>query len=325
MSRCLSEIKGLVERAHRALLIAHVMPDGDTLGSALGLAWALRKRGLIARVSCADAVPRQLRFLPGSQDYAPRPRTDEDLLFVIDSSDLARLGSVYDVAAFAAVPAVNVDHHVTNLHFGQINLVEPRAATAELILELIRYLEIPLDATIATCLLTGLVTDTLGFRTASTTPDSLRAAAELMDAGAPLAEIAEAAFNHRSLPMLRLWGLALSNIQGHDGVFWTEISQAMLRQVGADQEATRGLANFLRTLDGWPVSAVFREMEDGQVDVSLRSSGAVDVSAVALSFGGGGHVQAAGCVVEGALTEVRERVLDALHQALSTNHANLHG
>jgi len=317
MTHSLSEIRGLVEKAHRVLLISHVMPDGDTLGSALGLAWALRKRGLEARLSCADPVPKQLRFLPGSREYAPRPKTDEDAILVIDSSDLERIGSIYDAEAFAAVPVVNIDHHVTNLHFGQINLVEPRAATAELILELVNYLDIPLDARIATCLLTGLVTDTQGFRIHSTTSDSLRAASTLMDAGASLAEIVEAAFNHRSLPMLRLWGLALASIQDSGGVFWTEISQDLLRRVGADQEASRGLANFLGTLDGAPISAVFRELQDGQVDVSLRSSVGVDVSRVALAFGGGGHTQAAGCLVRGALAEVRERLLAALRQALA--------
>jgi phosphoesterase RecJ-like protein len=316
MMQSLSEIGDIVNRAHRVLLIAHAVPDGDTLGSALGLAWALRKRDIEARLSCADAVPRQLRFLPGWQDFAARPRTDEDAILVIDASDLERIGSLYDAAAFAAVPVVNIDHHVTNLHFGSTNLVQPKAATAELVLEVIRYLRIPLDATIATCLLTGLVTDTLCFRTNSTTADSLRVAALLVEAGAPLAQIADLAFNHRSLPMLRLWGRALANIQNADGVFWTEISQSLLRQVGADQEASRGLANFLGTVDEAPVSAVFRELEGGQVEVSFRSSAGIDISAVALSFGGGGHAQAAGCLLTGGLSEVRERVLAALRQAI---------
>ena len=317
MTDSLSEIRDLLEKAHRVLLVSHVMPDGDTLGSALGLAWALRQRGLEVRLSCADTVPKPLRFMPGSQDYALRSRTDEEVIFVIDSSDLERIGRVYDAAAFAAVPVVNIDHHVTNLCFGNINWVEPKAATAELILELVRYLGIPLDARIATCLLTGLVTDTQCFRTHSTTADSLRAAGTLMDAGASLAAIVRAVFNHRSLPMLRLWGQALSNIQCSGGVLWTEISQDMLHRVGADEEASRGLANFLGTLDDAPVSVVLRELKGGLVDVSLRSSADVDVSKVALAFGGGGHAQAAGCLVKGTLAEVRERLLAALRQVLS--------
>lgn len=312
--RTLNDIQHLLGQVQRVLIISHIMPDGDTLGSALGLAWALRARGIEARLSCADAVPSEFWFLPGIADYASRPLTDEQAVLIVDSSDLERIGNIYGEAAFARVPVVNIDHHVTNLLFGTINLVESKASTAELILDLITFLGIPLDLCIATCLLTGVVTDTRGFRTSSTTPDTLRAAVQLVEAGASLAEITDAVFNHRSLDTLRLWGPALTNVQRRGDIVWAEITQAMLREAGVDISAANGLVNFISSVHEAHVAIVFRELGDGRVDVSMRAVPTLDVSQVALSCGGGGHPQAAGCTVVGALPDVRERIITALQE-----------
>ncbi len=314
MSSNLSEIGDLVDRARRALIIAHRMPDGDTLGSALGLAWALRKRGIEARLSCADPVPGEFRFLPGSEAYAAQRKSDEDAIWAIDCSDLERLGSIYHPGDFASVPVVNIDHHVTNCRFGNINLVAEKGATAELVLEVINYLGIPLDATIAECLLAGVVTDTVGFRTSNTNAESLRAAVTLMEAGASLAKVVDAVFNHRPLVTLRLWGAAMAAAQCEEHILWVEISQDLLHAANADAEAVKGLANFLATFDGAQVAVVMRETENGRVDVSMRSTPDLDVAAVALMLGGGGHSRAAGCLMQGTLPEARERILAAIRQ-----------
>jgi phosphoesterase RecJ-like protein len=313
-NRTLNDIRALLEQVQRVLIVSHIMPDGDTLGSALGLAWALRARGIEARLSCADEVPADFAFLPGLADYAVRPLTDEQAVLVVDSSDLERIGSIYGEAAFARVPVVNIDHHVTNLSFGNINLIVPKASTAELVLDVITFLEIPLDQRIATCLLTGVVTDTRGFRTSNTTADTLRAAVRLVEAGAPLSEITDAVFSHRSLDTLRLWGPALSNVQRRGRIVWAEITQEMLREAGVDISAAGGLVNFLSSFHEAQVAIVFRELEDGRVDVSMRAIPALDVSQVALAFGGGGHPQAAGCTVVGTLPDVRERIIAALQE-----------
>jgi bifunctional oligoribonuclease and PAP phosphatase NrnA len=313
----LNEIRDILNGAQRVLIVSHIMPDGDTLGSALGMAWALRKRGIEARLSCADPVPADLRYLPGSDAFALRRKGDEQAIVVIDSSDLERIGTVYEAEAFRSVPVVNIDHHVTNLNFGTVNLVAPTASTAELILGLIDFLQIPLDAPMATCLLTGLVTDTQGFRTNNTTSESLRAAVTLMDAGAPLAQIIDLAFNHRSMAVLRVWGPVLANARFEAGILWAEVPQELLRSVGTNGAASKGLANFLSTFDQARVAAVFRELADGRVDISLRSVPEVDVSTVAFAFGGGGHPQAAGCLLTGSLAEVRERILAALREMLA--------
>ena len=312
----LSEVREIIARAQRVLIVSHWMPDGDTLGAALGLAWALRKRGIGARLSCADPVPSEFRFLPGSDAYTARRRSDEQAILVVDCSDLERIGSIYVAQDFATVPVVNIDHHVTNVLFGDVNLVAERGATAELILDLITYLGLPLDATIAKCLLTGIVTDTIGFRTSNTTADSLRAAITLVEAGASLAEIMDAVFNHRPLAMLRLWGVALANAQHEKDILWVEVSQGLLRRLNADAGAARGLPNLLATFEGPLASVVLRELEDGGVEVSMRSTSDLDVAAVAVALGGGGHARAAGCLLRGSLPEVRERVLAAIRQAI---------
>ena len=315
----LCEIAKTVKHAKRALLISHIMPDGDTIGSALGLAWALRKRGIEARPSCDSPVPSTLLFLPGSADYERRHRTDEDVIFVIDCSDIDRMGSIYDAKAFAQVPVVNVDHHVTNTHFGDIELVIPKASTAEIVVDLLEYLDIPLDKTIATCLLTGVVTDTQGFRTSNTTADVLRTACTLIDAGASLTQVTDEAFNHRSMATLHLWGHAFADAQLTDGILWSEITQDLMKEAGGDSTTSSGLVNFMSSFDEVRVAVLFRELETKQVDVSFRSSPGIDVSGIALAFGGGGHAQASGCIIKGDLKDVRKRVLSALHELVAVD------
>lgn len=305
-----------LERVERVLVVSHISPDGDTLGSSLGLAWALRGRGLSVRLACADPVPPELNFLPGHEAYTADRPGDEQLILVVDASDLERIGRIYQAEAFAAVPVVNIDHHVTNLRFGDINYLDPKASTAELILDLLTAWGLPLDKVTATCLLTGMVTDTRGFRTNSATAEVLRATVRLVDAGASLPAIMDAVFNHRPMELLRLWGQVMTSAQVTDGVLWVEVSQEMLRQTQSTPAAAKGLANFMSTFDGPCVTVILRELETRQVEVSFRSRPSVDVSGVALAFGGGGHPQAAGCLVSGRLSDVRARVLAALQVAI---------
>ena len=315
-------IQTLIE-ARRVLLISHVMPDGDTIGSTLGLAWALRCRGAGVRVACADSIPDELRFLPGSEEYQAKTRTDEDVIVLLDCSDLGRAGSIYSADAFSSVPVINIDHHITNNQFGDINWTEQRSSTAEIVYSLVSALHIPLDAAIATCLLTGVITDTRGFRTGNTNAETLRTALSLVEAGASLAQVSDAAFNHRSVHVLRLWGAAFVEAELSDGILWAEIPQELLTRTGAPLSASTGLVNFLSTVDQAYVAAVFRELETGATDVSLRSVPRIDVSQVASEFGGGGHPQASGCQVKGGLTQVRERVLGALRESVSDQLGHL--
>jgi len=306
-----------LQKYARLLVVSHIDPDGDTIGSSLGLAWALRARGQHATVVCQDSLPEEVTFLPGASDYGRAAAGDEQVIVAVDASDLRRLGSVYDAEHLGHLPLLVIDHHVTNTGFGTLNLIENTASTAEIVLELVDALGVPVDKTIATCLLTGIVTDTQGFRTSSTTPESLAAAHRLVQAGADLVQISNESFNRRSLAMLSLWGRALANAELRQGVVWTELPRAWLDGQEANGQLGSGLANLLNTVREAHIAALFTELGNGIIDVSMRAKPGYDVSRVALEFGGGGHAPAAGCQVRGELRQVREAVLASLVRVAS--------
>ncbi len=308
-----------ISRYHRFLIVSHVDPDGDTIGSSLGLAWALRALGKEVVLACQDPVPDEILFLPGVDAYGQQAGGEVDAVIAVDSSDLRRMGTVYDPQTLGALPLLVIDHHVTNNGFGTVNLVEEASSTAEIVLRVIDALGVPVDATIATCLLTGIVTDTQGFRTSSTTPDSLSAAQRLVEAGARLVEISDQVFNRRPLRMLALWGRALAAAQLREGVVWTELPLSWLDGINSNGQLGSGLASMLNTVREARAAALFTEQADGLVDVSLRGKPGVDVSRVALEFGGGGHAPAAGCQVRGELESVREAILASLVRLVASS------
>jgi phosphoesterase RecJ-like protein len=310
----------LIRQARSVLVICHIMPDGDAIGSLLGLGWVLHKLGKEYTLACADPVPNSFAHLPASKAIVARPEGKYDLIISLDCSDLKRLGAAYDQDSLRGVPVINIDHHITNVGFGSVNWVAPSSAsTAQMVLTLIERLEVPLDPNMATCLLNGIVTDTRGFRTPNTTPAVMEAATRLMTAGASLPEITEQVFNRRPLAVVRLWGRALSAVQLDGRIIWTEISQAMKHECGLGGDSDDGLVSFLSSACEADVGVVFTEKDDGTIDVSMRSIPGIDISSVATRLGGGGHPQAAGCNLHGSLAEARERVLAELCSLLEQN------
>ncbi|MCR4408448.1 MAG: bifunctional oligoribonuclease/PAP phosphatase NrnA [Anaerolineae bacterium] len=306
----------LINKAQRILLICHTNPDGDAVGSLLGMGWAMRELGKQCVLACSDPVPPIYHYLPGSEMVTSQPQGPFDLIITLDCSDLRRLGSVYESSHLSGVPIINIDHHITNANFGTVNLVDAKAtSTAEVVLGLLRHLGISLNQTIATCLLNGIVTDTRGFSTPNTTRKSMEAAIALMDAGAPLAKITDQVFNRRPLADIRLWAEALHTVRLEGPIIWAEITPAMRLECGFTEEGDAGLANFLITANEAEIAVVFSQQTDGRIEVGMRSVPSVDVSTVALDFGGGGHPQAAGFSINGSLGEVREQVIAALKQA----------
>lgn len=309
-----SELLEAIQRARRILLIAHIMPDGDCIGSLLGLGWALRHMSKTVTLACQDKLPRQLSFLPGADEIVHAAAGDEELIIALDSSDTRRLGSLYD-SRFNQVKTANIDHHVTNVRYAGINWVEPVAATAEMCLQLALVLDIPLDEQAATCFLAGIVTDTRAFRTSNTTTAELQSAIMLMEAGASLVDITDQVFKNHSPARLCLWGKALSAVQSQDGIIWTEIAEETLRDCRAGEQDMEGLSSFLDTTADTLVSIVFQEKGE-LVETSMRAARGVDISGVAFSLGGGGHPQASGCSCTGSLARVRDTVLAATRKAL---------
>ena len=309
--------EALLRAARRPLLIAHLAPDGDAIGSLLGLGWALKETGRQPTLACADPVPEGLRFLPGADEVASKMAGTEDLVVALDCSDLQRLGGLHDADRFSRLAVLNIDHHVTNTGFGDAQLIEPAAAsTAQIVYGLLRRMQWPVSAWTATCLLAGLITDTRSFRTANTDAGTVRAALALVEAGAPLAEINAQLERGLSLSVISLWGKVLSSTQLRDGIIWAEVSQAAQRECGVSSADNAGLVSFIASAREARIAVLLTEREDGRIEVGIRSAPGVDVSAVAVALGGGGHQQAAGCTLPGPPEAAREVVLASLATAL---------
>lgn len=313
----LTSVRELVEGARRILLVTHVAPDGDAIGSMLGLAMLLRGQNKDCALACEDPVPDVYTWLPGSTDIVREAEGFFDLVVSLDCSDVRRMGSVFH-PGLSGIPLLNIDHHVTNTLFGTVNWVDPASvATAQMILELAEALGWPLSASVAACLLNGLVTDTRSFRTYNVDTAAMRSVLRLMEAGAELNEITRRALEQRPLASVRLWGMAIDRLDTDGEILWTEVTRSMRQQWGLDENGDAGLANFLSGVRESKIVVVFTERDNGTIDVGMRSVPGYDVAAVALQLGGGGHPQAAGCTLEGDLPVVRERVLDEVKRSLA--------
>jgi bifunctional oligoribonuclease and PAP phosphatase NrnA len=313
-SPSLSEIAGVLAASRRILMFTHVSPDGDAIGSLLGLGWLLREQGKDVTMVDADPVPPELLFLPGVERIANQPPEGPwDVIVALDASDIPRLGSPFQPARLNGAPLITIDHHVTNLRFGAYNWVDPSAAaTAQIIVHLADAWGIPITKPAAICLLAGLVTDTRGFRTSNVTIDVLATAMRLMESGADLAEISERTLNYKPLAAIRLWGPALEQLQVRGPVIWTHVTRAMREQVQAPDGSDSGLVSFLLEAPEASIAAVFTEKPNGRVEVSLRARPGLNIADVALALGGGGHPQAAGCSVDGPLAEAEVRIIPLL-------------
>ncbi len=313
----LKQASQLIHSACRPLLICHVSPDGDAVGSLLGLGHGLRKLGLEPTLACPDPIPDRFSFIAGVKDVVKDVSTPFDLVIILDCSDLERVKHLAQIPAFNEAPLLNIDHHLTNLEFGNVNLVDSSASsTAEVVLELLDYLSVPLDAELATCLLTGIVTDTRGFRTSNVTAQVMEAALRLMKAGASLPYISQYALDSRPTTAILLWREALTTLQIQDSLIWATITQDMRRTADYMGNGDAGLVSFLVSASDADVAAVFVERNDERVEVGLRAVPGLDVAQVALQLGGGGHALAAGCNLAGSLAEAQAMVLPALRDMM---------
>jgi bifunctional oligoribonuclease and PAP phosphatase NrnA len=326
-------LRPLLSGASKVVVTCHANPDGDAVAGSLALSASLRLAGWDVVAIAPSPVPLAYRFLPGWESIAAYSPGDggaahniearsallaADVIICLDATEPARLGSIYaDLAdRFAVTSVVNIDHHPTNTHFGTHNLVDPQsAATCEMLASLIERDGLPVTTEIATALLVGIVTDTLGFRTPSTTASTLRTAATLMEWGASLSEINERIFNTRSLPALRLWGQVLSRARTEDGLVWADITGEMLEQCGATLEDADMLVDFIRGVPGTVAAFLFSE-QDGKVRVSMRTSVLLSACDLAGSLGGGGHARAAGCTLSGSMAEVQALVVGEARRRL---------
>jgi len=314
--------EALLCNANRILLITHITPDGDAIGGLLALGQALRGLGKDVTVSCSDTVPERFAYLPGYANIVHQADGPFDLIVSLDCSDLRRVGHIYRTDEWRELPFLNIDHHVTNTRFGTLNWVGTEyVATSEMVLDLCDRLGAPLDANIATCLLYGILGDTQGLRTDNVTPALLSKVMRLMQLGAPLADVMDQIFNRRPFKLLRAWEKTLETIHLEDGVIWAHLSRLARTEADWPDTDLQGMSNFLLTVEEASISAVLVERDDGQVEVGMRARAPFNVAQVALALGGGGHPQAAGCVLDGPLEVAVEQVVAALKsQMLNTQY-----
>src|SRR3989440_2664393 len=314
----MKEITAALLGARRIALVSHRDPDPDTVGSALALGLGLESLGKQVSWHCADPVPEPQRFLKGTERFTQDPPpSDVDLVVTVDFGSVERA----KFALPARPPIVNIDHHASNDRFGATNLVDATsAASAELVSRVIDALEIPWTPEMATAALVGIMTDTGSFQFPSTDARALERAAQLREAGADLQAITYNIFRNKRFEALKLWGFAFARLVREDGgqLGWTEIRAGDIERSEARDEDISGLVEQIARSSGMRVALLFNE-QIGSVKVSCRTSPwepSVDASALMARFGGGGHVRAAGALVEGSLADVRDRVLDAARAAL---------
>jgi phosphoesterase RecJ-like protein len=315
-----------VQDAENVLVITHINPDGDALGSLTATGLALQQLGRSSTLVVDDGSPARFSFLPSADKIQTEPDRDlpYDLIIALDSGDVDRLGNAFANLKQPIPPIINIDHHITNTEFGQINLVNSEAnATAELLFALFQKMGVDITADIAVCLLTGILTDTLGFRTAGVGSNTLRIASELIDVGADLYMVFTKALIQKPLSTILIWQKGLNNIKIEDGVIWTTISKQERQETGSQSVGSSGLGNLLADVEQVAMSAVLMETDNGKVSISFRCRSPFNVSELAQGFGGGGHQLASGCTIDGSLKDVESIVITQAVREMQRQNANL--
>lgn len=313
-----------IGRAERIAIVAHVNPDGDTIGSALALRLALLAMGKRAEVFCQDKVPDQLLFLPGAERVRmPRDLRDDemfDLLLPLDVSDERRLGEAAVLMGRCADSA-QVDHHATNPGYCRVNVVDGEAcATSVMVHALIGALNVPLDRDMGMCLYVGISTDTGNFSFPNTDAEAFDIMARLMELQLPLARMNRRLFLERSKPQLLLLRAALNSLQffHDDEIAVMMLSRQDFERCGALPEHADAIVNYGLDVQGVKLALLARETDaPGHVKMSLRALAPCSVDGIASAFGGGGHALAAGCSMEGTLGSCTAQVLEAMLRALN--------
>ncbi|MBN2258359.1 MAG: DHH family phosphoesterase [Anaerolineaceae bacterium] len=306
------------KKADSIWLTSHIRPDGDAIGSLLALGLALQNHGKQVTMLLSDGLPANFRYLPGSNKVVKKADPGSAIRVAVDCSDIRRLGkSVNENDQLD----ISIDHHITNVMPADLNLVEPEEpATSAILAKYMPEWGMQITADIATCLLTGILSDTLGFRTSNMTPNTLRLGAMLMEKGANLPDLYQRALVRRSFDAARYWGFGLSRLQCEDRLLWTSLTASDRNEAGYPGRDDADLMAVLSAIDGADVAVIFIEQPDGKVKISWRAQPGFDVSKLAVSLGGGGHPAAAGAELGGTMEEVQSIVMAATHLLIQNSN-----
>lgn len=304
------------------LVVSHVQPDGDAISSTVVVGWLLHRLGKKVTMANESELPSRLGYLYKYDEIVSLKKGKLDAQFdaviAVDCADFQRIGEVSSYFP-SGYKLLNIDHHPTNNGFGTVNLIRPHAAaTVEILYDLIERAGIDLDLDSAIAIYTGLLTDTGGFRYSNTSSRVMEIAAKLLAIGVSGSSLADHLLEKMTAAKLKLLQTALSRLTFSDDskIGWLHIGKDDLAECGAVPEDLEGIVNYALNVDGVEVGILFKETSDGAVKASLRSAGKADVAAIAQSFGGGGHIRASGCRLEGSLPEAMTTVVDAVRKAL---------
>lgn len=321
-----SSFKKLIDLAIEKILesknifiASHVQPDGDNIGSILALGLALKKIGKKVYVLKSDSLPSDYLFLPNVDiihDYDDE--LEIDLLITLDSSDENRLGKNKDLLERAEF-IINIDHHISNTNFGHINIVDSSAAaTGELVYKIVKEMDIPIDKDIATCIYTAISSDTGSFMYDNTRSETHEIISELLSLGIDKSNININLYQNRSIERTMLFIKSLETLKLYfdNKVAVVKVTRNMLEDTGAKMEDTEGVVSFMREIAPVEIAILLKEFNENEIKVSMRSKRFVDVAAICDSFGGGGHIRAAGCTINLSMDYAEELILNEIKKVI---------
>ena len=316
----LKEIAGRLKQLKSAVIFCHMRPDGDTLGAGMGLCRMLHSVGVRCSVVCESAIPQKFTFLEGMDGIGKMPAASAEAYIAVDCSEPHRLGTLGDTFERAKKIKFNIDHHISNTRYADYNFVEERAATCEIMTELSQYFEGQPDALTANYLMLGLSSDTGNFAHKNVTESTFLAAAKLASCGADINLIQYNMFHRQSPERAKLFGRTMADIRYFSGgrIAFISVTRAQLAACGASSDVTEGFIDFPLSVDGVEVALCLLEVADERFKISLRSKGKADVNAVASVYGGGGHILASGCMLQGSLEEVIDKLRYTVEQHLES-------
>ena len=312
----ISDALSFLKEHERFLLVAHVAPDGDTLGSCLALQGLLRQLGKQAQIICDDPMPHLYAFLPGAAEVLPGDMAvAAEALIAVDCADIGRTGTQWDRAVDQ--PTLCIDHHVTNPGFAQVNYIEDCAATGELITLLFEALDEPISPEAGVCLYTAIATDTGNFAYSSVTPRTFALMGRIMESGFDLPECNRLLYRNERLQKLRMTARTVENakLYREGQIIVGTLSKAETEAVGGLKADADGIIDRLRDVETVIAACFLREEGENEVKLSLRSKAKVDCAALAKVYHGGGHVRAAGAILYTSLEAAEALVTQALLSA----------
>ena len=301
----------LIKESSNIVILSHIAPDGDSIGSSLALFNSLTKQGKNVKFILDDDVPLIYSFLKGS-DKVEKPIKDYafELVIVLDSGDVGRLGESAKYLNEGKI--INIDHHVSNSAFGSYNIIDSTAAaTAEIVYNVIKTLNIDIDKDMSECLYTAIVTDTGQFQYSNTTATTHHIVGDLINYGVKPSKIHSLVYQNNTKEKIKLIGEAINTLEFYlnDKISCITIKKEQFKKIGAKSEDCEGIINFARDIGSVEVALFFREDDGGKIKASFRSKNYIDVNIIAEKFGGGGHKRASGATILGNLDTIKKQVI----------------